>query len=191
MPGFTLDNKPFRIESLDSSVAESDLIDFEKKTGQQLPAQLRSYYRQWNGGLPCPEDVPEDKSVWVRVFWSEEQEAAVTGPAAIFSGFMKINSKPARDWFRTWNDFKNRIPADTICFARDPGGSLFLIGTHSYNFGKIYYWSRGYEVGEDAIPDYRNVAFVADSLVDFLLALRPEPESGEAIHDWINRVYGA
>jgi hypothetical protein len=78
-----------------------------------------------------------------------------------------------------------------LCFARNPGSSLFLIGIKDYNLGKIYFWSSTYgaNIGEGEMPSYDNIADVADSFVEFLLALREEPNQGESLESWVQRVY--
>ncbi|WP_020160109.1 MULTISPECIES: SMI1/KNR4 family protein [Methylobacter] len=192
MVDFVLENISFDVEIPGEPISEKDLSDLEAKLGTQLPSQLRSYYLRWNGGIPLPSSTPEDKSVWVRLYWKEGAEAAHVGPATSFQGLYKINSSiPGTDFLDTWNDFKHRIPQDCLCFARDPGGSQFLIGIKDYNLGKIYFWERSYQadIGAGELPGYDNIADVANSFVEFLLALREEPDEGESLEAWVKRVY--
>ncbi len=127
----------------------------------------------------------------IRLHWTKEAKAAENGPAADLNELLKINSEPSTDFLRTWNDFKDRIPKDLLCFARDSGGSVYLIGIKEYNLGKIFFWDRDYEADIDAgeTPNYDNIAFVANSFTEFLLALREEPDDGESLEDWVKRVY--
>lgn len=193
MAEFVLENISFDVDIPGTPINEIDLCDLEAKLGIPLPSQLRSYYLRWNGGIPFPSSIPMNKSVWVRLHWKPGTEAARVGPATGFEGLYKINSSiPGTDFLSTWNDFKHRIPHDCLCFARDPGGSQFLIGIKEHNLGKIYLWERSYQanLGAGEIPGYDNIADVADSFVEFLLALREEPNPGEAMDAWVQRVYG-
>ena len=191
MKTFQINHRRFEVLDAGDFVSEPDIAALERKIGTQLPAQLRSYYLQWNGGLPYPLDLPEDSTVCVRLRWKEGADAASWGPVASLHELFLINANPARDFFRTWRDFEDRIPSDCLCFARDPGGSLFLIGIRPHNLGRIYFWSRYYEADLDAgeLPSYDNIADVADSFNDFLLALREESQSDESLDAWVQRVY--
>ena len=191
MTNFVLENRSFNVYRAAHSLSENEITAFEGQIGTQLPFQLRSFYLHWNGGLPYPTDIPDDKSAWVRLYWAKGVKAAQGGPAACFQGLFRINEEPAIDFLRTWNDFKHRIPQDVLCFARDPGGSQFVIGIKEYNLGKIFFWDRDYEadIDDGETPNYDNIAFVANSFTEFLLALREEPDEGESLEDWVKRVY--
>jgi len=191
MPHFLLENRPFDIDAPGSPVSEGELTVLEALIGYKLPSQLRSFYLHWNGGLPYPTDIPEDKSVWIRLLWSKGAEAARVGTATSFEGLFRINANPSVDFLRTWNDYKDSLPQDVLCFASDPGSSLFLIGIKDYNLGKIFFWESSYQanIGEGETPNYDNIAFVANSFTEFLLALREEPDKGESLEDWVKRVY--
>ncbi len=191
MSEFTLENRQFNVYRSGHLLSENELAAFEAQLGNKLPPQLRSFYLRWNGGLPYPVDIPDDKSAWVRLRWKEGAKAARVGAGTCFQDLFCINAEPNIDFLRTWSDVKHRIPQDVLCFADDPGGSLFLIGIKDYNLGKIYFWERSYQanIGEGETPNYDNIADVADSFVEFLLALREEPNTGEAPDAWIKRVY--
>lgn len=191
MNEFELDRRLYKVLNSGKPLSENDLAHVEVQIGMHLPSQLRSYYLRWNGGLPYPLDVPDYAGVWVSLRWKEGVEAARVGPAAPVSRLLIINGDPDRDFIRTWTDFRSRIPSDCLCFARDPGGNLYLIGMQPHNLGRIYFWERAYEANIDAgeSPSYDNVADVANSLKDFLLALREEPKADESLDAWVRRVY--
>ena len=169
----------------------TQLLALEGAIGCQLPAQMRSYYSRWNGGLPYPLDVPEFSSLCVRLHWRSGAKAARSGRIASIGDMLEIDSNPAMDLLQTWTLFKGRFPDGLLCFLSDPGGNLFLIGTGSHNLGKIFFWARGYEADEDEgeVPSYDNIADVAPTFIDFLLALRGEPGPDESHEDWIRRNY--
>ncbi len=191
MTGFILENRQFNVLEPGKPLSENDINVLEAKIGIRLPSQLRHYYSHWNGGLPCPVDIPDNKSAWIRLVWTKGAEAAQCGPATGFSGLHEINARPSIDFLNMWNIFKPSIPQDVLCFGSDPGGSQFLIGIKGYNLGKIFLWSSDYQanIGEGEIPNYDNIAFVANSFTEFLLALREEPNDGESLEDWVKRVY--
>lgn len=192
MVDFVLENVSFDVESSSEAIDETCLKALDAKLGVPLPSQLRSYYSRWNGGLPIPSNIPMNKSAWVRIFWKPGTPAASVGVATAFEGLYKIDSTdPGTDFYETWKDFKSHLPQDTLCFARDPGGSQFLIGTQAHNLGKIYFWERSYQadIANGEQPSYDNIADVANSFVEFLLALREEPNAGESLEAWVKRVY--
>ena len=191
MAEFILENRHFGVESVGEKLSEIDLANVEAKIGFKLPHQIRSYYLHWNGGLPYPIEIPQYKSVWIRLHWNRNQQAASIGPATSLSELFKINAEPAVDLLNMWNIVKPSLPQDVLCFAPDPGGSLFLIGIKEYNLGKIFFWESSYQanLSEGEFPSYDNIAFVANSFTEFLLALREEPDAGESLEDWVKRVY--
>jgi len=191
MSDFTLNGRNYTVIESGDSITESELLELERKIGITLPPQLRDFYLKWNGGTPLPDDIDISKSAWVHLHWNDKKSAESFESATGFEGMPKINSHPATDFFRTWNDFKHRIPNDLIMFARDPGGSLFLIGIKKHNLGRIYFWERSYEADIEAgeSPSYDNIAYIADSFSEFLLLLREEPDEDEEIDDWLKRVY--
>ncbi len=188
---FLLEDKLFEVIDPGNPLSESNIKTFEAKIRVTLPSQLHSYYSHRNGGLPCPTDIADNKSAWVRLHWTKETEASEGREAVTFSGLFEINSTPGLDFLSTWHDFKSNIPTDCLCFGRNSGSSLYLIGIKEYNLGKIFFWEFSYQadIGEGEIPNYDNIAFVANSFSEFLLALREEPNDGESLEDWVKRVY--
>lgn len=191
MSEFLLEGRRFGVADAGHRLSEAELAAFEEQVGTRLPDQLRSFYLRWNGGLPYPVEVPEDSAVWVRLRWRPGAEAARVGPAASLNNLFEVDADSSVDFLTAHADFEGRIPRDCLAFAIDPGGSLFLIGIGEHNVGRIYYWARAFEEGvEDGeAPGYDNVADVAGSFVEFLLALRQEPEIGEPLDAWVQRAY--
>lgn len=192
MTDFTLMNRPFKVIGQRQQLSEADLSACEAQLGIPLPEQLKSYYRHWNGGLPCPESVPDEKSVCVQVFWKKDAPAARSGSWAILEGMHSINGPEYEDLLCCWADYKDRVPSDCLIFGFDPGGSRFLIGIGEHNLGHIYYWINRFQAdrAEGEVADYDNVAYIAPTFMDFLSMLREEPLRNEPTNDWIKRVYG-
>jgi len=188
---FVLNGTDYEVLGHGHPLSDEELCAFEAQIHIRLPPQLRSYYLRWNGGLPSPTSIPMNSGVWVKVTWLVGSAAASTGSAVILSGLFIINSDLGTDFLRTWNDFKSCFSDSYLCFARNPGSSLFLIGIAPNNFGRIFFWRPGYQTEgcEGHPPDDSGIAYVADSFVEFLLALREEPGEDEPLEDWVKRMY--
>ena len=180
MNEFSIGSQCLGVERAGPRLSEEQLASFEKEMGIRLPAQLRKFYQCWNGGLPYPVEVPETSSVWVRLQWPKgaENESYISlSPATSVTSLLQIHGEPPRDLQRTWNDFRPHLPPGMMPFSRDPGGGLFLIGIAGMNEGKIFFWQGGM------------LADVADSLEEFFLLMRDEPEAGESLEAWVRRAY--
>ena len=191
MDQYQVGGKQFGVVLAGEPVGPSDIAALEAAIGVKLPDQLRSFFLKFNGGLPFPLDLPEDNAVWVRLDWPPDSRAASAGVGADVARILSINSPPQVDFLRTWKDFKHRIPPDMLPFGYDSGGSLYVVGTGPDNLGRIYFWERSHEadVGAGQRPGYDNIAEVAPTFEEFLLAMRPEPNTGESMVEWRRRVY--
>lgn len=192
MADFMLGAHPFGVDNPGPPLSEAQLAAFEATIAQPLPDQLRAYYLKWNGGQPYPEAAPEDKALFVPLHWPPGRPAAKFGDRTSFEGLFKVDADPWIDFATLWQARKQRVPAGYLGFAEAPGGSMFLIGTTVQNLGKVYFWSHHFQadLGEGETPGEDNIAFVADSFSDFLLALREEPGAKESTPDWLARVAG-
>lgn len=167
-------------------VSPRDLEAFEARIGARLPDDYRAYLLRYNGAQPLLEGAEQDGCV-VRVRWDGKAPRA-SGSAASFEGFLGLLPAPGvvPDLAETWNEFRGRIPKETIPIGRDPGGSLFLLVLYGPSRGSILFWSRRYEGVEDAglasesEGAYANVGFLAPSFTGLLDALEPEPTDWEA-----------
>jgi hypothetical protein len=174
------------------AVSLTDIETLEEQLGAKLPSQLKSYYQLVDGGLPCQLEYADlDGALWVPLQWNPDAEAAYVGEAASSEGMFKIKGKHA-SFLRTWQDFRGRIPEGFLPFGNDPGGSLFLIGLEGDNAGKIFLWERHYEANTEAgeVPSMDNIAYICDSFYAFIELMRPEPEEGEDLGDYVRRVWG-
>jgi hypothetical protein len=185
-----IDGCRFEIEGGGPPVAPERLEALESRLGAPLPRQLRQYYERFNGGMPCPAEVPPDQSVWVRLPWPADTAAAYGGPGTAMAEWLQVDGQPDVDWLRTWQDFRKRLPDGLLPFARDAGGGLFVIATDGERLGRIFYWARAGEadLGRGEVPGWRNIVELAPSLKGFLLALRAEPAAGESVEAWACRV---
>lgn len=192
MAEFMLGDRPFGVDNPGPPLTEAQLAAFEAAIAQPLPEQLRAYYLKWNGGQPYPEAVPQDKALFVPLKWSPGAPAAAFGDRTPFEGLFKIDADPWIDFATLWGARKPRVPAGYLGFADAGGGSMFLIGTTMKNLGRICFWSHPFQadLGQGERPDEGNIAAVADSFADFLLALREEPGAKESTADWLARVAG-
>jgi hypothetical protein len=191
---FTIDNRVYVVNRSGGPLDEVTLSLAEMEMGTKLPAELRDFMLRFNGGLPVPNNIPEDISVHVRLRWKPSSAAAArSGRNTNLERIYRINGDPSVNLVRANKDFKGRIPADTITFGYDAGGSQFLIGTGDENRGKILFWARGWEseLDDDENPNYDNVAEVANSFVQFLKGMAPEPGPDESDEDWEKRYFPA
>ena len=92
------------------------------------------------------------------------------------SWFYKINVNDDPGFYGTyeiWLNFKDIIPPGLLPFADNSGGSQYLIDTRPGTSGQIYFWRLGYGT---LPPSFDNIAYVADSFEEFLLAIRAEED---------------
>lgn len=190
-PAFQLSGRAYAVRNPGSPVTAATVDLLEQQIGCPLPPQLRQYYLRWNGGLPFPLDVPEFSALAVRVRWAPGTPAVRTGPVAAVSAMLRLDSD-INSLVEHWETFRTLMPPGWLPFQRDPGGSLFVIGTVDSNAGQVRFWSRDYQADQEAgeVPGQDNMAEVAPSFIDYLLALRDaEQLPGETEEGWIRRHY--
>lgn len=189
---FEIHGRQFAVSEPGTPVTEEAISRTEKIIGTRLPDQLRSYYLRWNGGLPVPLDLRSGSFVCVPLSWRSGSLGASSGAIACLHDMLEIDGTTL-DFIQTWQSFSGRLPQGTLCFQRDPGGSLFLIGIAPDNLGRVFFWDRALEADADQgeSPDFSNVADVAPSFLDYLLSLRDGHRlAGETDDEWIRRNYG-
>jgi hypothetical protein len=132
-----------------------EIEQFEALIGQMLPDEFKQFLLLHNGGSPEPEGF--------KFFLNdnEPEMAMVAWFLALYEG----EDENIRDDFYT---FKDRIPKNMLAVARDPGGSLILLGLQDENKGQVFFWLRELEAEDGEPATYDNVAFVANSFNEFL-----------------------
>jgi hypothetical protein len=169
-----INGREFTIVEPGKKITEEGIKKFEEQIDCNLPTQLRAYYLEFNGGLPFPVDIDENKSVSVPLKWKPGSDAAKWGKKSGLENIFSINSDD--NWEKIATSGKEYYAQDLLPFGRDAGSNYFYIGVGKENEGKIYFGVEQYGADiEGEEPDYRNIAAVAGSFNEFLLAL----EEGE------------
>ena len=129
--------------------------EFETLVGQMLPEEYREFLLHHNGGRPEPSGFKFSLN------GHEWNTAMIAWFLALYDGEYENIS----NFFNTYQD---RIPQGMIAIARDPGGSLILLGLEDDRKGEVFFWLQELE-GDDGEPaSYDNVALVANSFNEFL-----------------------
>lgn len=136
----------------------------ERRLGWRLPAAYQRFLLRYNGGRPKPCLFP--------IQWADP-ELQDQYPGGMVDVFLCLCDGQQTDLFHRLEVYRERIPADLMPIADDPGGSLILLGVRGEQREKVWFWSHDYEVDEGETPDYRNVGFVAPDLDAFLTLLHP------------------
>jgi hypothetical protein len=144
-----------RLSGIEKDLTEKELTEAEHRVNVRFPDQYRQFLLKYNGGLPepcafnfkCGEEEPE---------------------LACIAYFLAIYEGESENFFDYFETYQDRIPAELIPIARDPGGNLILIGIKNNYKEKVYFWQQDYEPDE---PDFSNICFIADSFNEFLSSL--------------------
>jgi hypothetical protein len=143
------------------SPATLEMIEaVETELGAKLPQAYVEYLLRYNGGSPDPGTfnyrTPDGRMQRSTVAW-----------------FFSVGPHEYENLLEYYKDFEGRVPRDTLPIARDPGGSLILLGVVGERCGKILFWDRENEAPEGEPPWEKNVYPLADSLETFLGMLGP------------------
>lgn len=168
-------------------VTETDIAAFEQWSHVQLPADYRRYILQWNGATPLRQGHPPDKGLVIRLRWPAPRPRSVSG-GALVGRFARLLSRTGCDTSANFHEtnglyylveqFRERIPSETLPIARDPGGSLFLLKLEGPQRGSVVYWSRQFDgvPPEEFDPPGVPLGIAAESFEAFLNAIEPEPD---------------
>lgn len=137
---------------------KQQLQKVEKLIGQPLPKEYLLHMNQYNGGRPVPDAF---------YYQSDDGQKHMN----MVAWFFNIGDAPYENLLEYIEDYEGRIPANFMPFARDPGGGLLCLGYKGKLEGKVALWLRELEVADGELPDYSNMAYVADSFTAFLNGL--------------------
>jgi hypothetical protein len=152
-----MDNLQFRQPG--PSISDQDLAALERELGVRLPDDYREFMLVHNGGRPEPADFPIPGEP-VPDSWSTLQF------------FLSLNGQEYyTDLGWHLDMFRDRVPAELLPIAYDPGGNLVCLGIRGEHRGTVFFWDHELEAEEDKEPDYRNLSFVAESFTAFLQSL--------------------
>ena len=135
-----------------------EIKKFEILIGEILPDEYKQFLIQHNGGHPEPDGF---------YFTLKDNQPEM----AMVAWFLALHEGESSNITKSYFGFKYRIPNDMLAVARDPGGSLILLGLKGENKGKVFFWLRELEAEDGEPATYDNVAFVANSFNEFLDSL--------------------
>ncbi len=108
--------------------------------------------------------------------WAVRLAGDAADDQGLLDEFLCIQEGEYSDLRHHVNVFRDRVPANLLPIARDPGGNLICLSIAGSDRGKVYFWDHEEEAEEGETPGYDNVYFVADSFDDLLHNLSELPE---------------
>lgn len=142
---------------------EETLIAFEQTLHDRLPEEYRQFLLEVNGGQPEPNAFPIQNNPH-DTFGLVERFFSLAGDDTDYD---------LQDNLET---FKNRVPADLVPIAFDPGGNLLCLVIRGDKKGVVYFWDHNDEVMFGEVANYHNVYFVAANFDEWLANLTSLPE---------------
>ena len=149
-----------RLQDSWQPISRGEISALEAKLGVQFPKDYREFLLRYNGcdwrhGVQCKVRAPS---------WCVD-EIIVHG----ILGIVPESRFGTSDILYEYETFRDRIPAGGVPIMDAAGDPIFL-DLGSANYGKVYYYNRSHEGGEENL-----VYLIADSFTEFMQALRPTP----------------
>ncbi|MEK9150013.1 MAG: SMI1/KNR4 family protein [Candidatus Desantisbacteria bacterium] len=161
-----------KIEGAEKSLTVEELQKVEEVIGVTLPEEYKHFLMMHNGGQPEPSEF---EILWKKEMIGEPWWRLNPGEEELMVGevdwFLSICDDDESDLLENFEDFKGRIPDDTIAIGYDQGGNYILLGITGTNRGKVFFWMLDFEEREGEIANGSNVGFVANSFNEFLDSL--------------------
>jgi cell wall assembly regulator SMI1 len=137
---------------------EAAIRQFEVQLNVDLPSTYRSFLLDYNGGRPLRAEFP------------------ITGdplnPSGTINWFFGIHDGQHYDVRRAYSVYQNRVPANFLPIAEDPGGNLICLSIAGNDYGVVYFWDHDYEALSDEVPGYENVYLITNSFAELLESLK-------------------
>jgi cell wall assembly regulator SMI1 len=149
-----------RIEDSESSVTPERIAEIEKKISYKLPEDYKRFLLAHNGGHPEP-----------CVFDCRREGEELSGIVAWFLAICDGPHENFMEHYKLFQEGEIKIPDGTVPIARDPGGSLILLGLKEPSRGKVFFWTYH---GPAEEPEA--LYFIADSFDEFLASLHEGDE---------------
>jgi len=143
------------------ALTEADIAQAEQQTGHTFPAAYRSFLLASNGGRP---EQP--------VVYSMQGLQGGANHEGTVDRFFGIKVKESINLEHYADLYRDRVPANLLPIARDPGDNLVCIGTKGVDSEKVYFWDHEEEADEGQEPTYDNLYLVANTFGGFLDNLR-------------------
>jgi cell wall assembly regulator SMI1 len=139
----------------EAPVTKERIEEVEQTLGIKLPEQYKAFLLKHNGGGPRPSEF----------LYLREGEEPQEG---IVSWFLAIHDGAQENFLDYYRTFQHRIPKGTLPIARDPGGSLIVLGLEEPLRGKVFFWDKESEPLDGSPTEPELLYWVADSFEDFL-----------------------
>lgn len=136
---------------------EEQLSEFENQLQVTLPKDYRSFLLNHNGGCPVPDT-------------NKTPETDVRQILGLHNGESWASLQDHID------DYKGRIPSDTLPIAYDSLGNLFLLSLRKDTHGEVWFWDHELEAANNASEYFQNITKSANSFREFI----------ENLYDWID-----
>ena len=108
--------------------SESEVVEFEKNSGIQLPRSYRGYLLSSNGGQPCSE-----------VGFNVDKGGECVMLGCLYS---LCNDESEVDLDAVYEELKDDLSAGFLPIGEDPGGNLLLLSTQGDDSDAIHFWDR-------------------------------------------------
>lgn len=133
-------------------LTEADILQFEIKWGIILPPDYKQFLLKNNGGKPNPNKFKVD----IRGFENCSRVRC----------FFGIHKNDKHDLSEHIQRYKHMLPTNLLPIASEIASDLICLSVNGNDYGKIYFWDSNWIV-TDRVPDYSNVHFLANSLLEF------------------------
>ena len=138
------------------SLAESKLLEFERKHGISLPQDYRKFLLEHNGGQPAEKTTVDFR----------EQDTLTSSDVRCFYGIHKGEDWARIEWYL--QVLQGRLVEEGLAIAGDSGGNQYVLIVAGERKGYIYFWDHERETSP---PGYDNMSYVASSFTAFCEAL--------------------
>jgi hypothetical protein len=176
--------KDIRFPEPGPALTQADIEQAIRSLGRgPWPHDYVQFMQRFNGADPVVTTVRPDRLQLVRLWWPVAAAAADFGHHAGLHDMFRLRDDPTErpDLLEVHADLGHRFPPESMAFA-DCDGGAFLFDLRPDRYGEVLYWCRLQQGDPEtqARHPYHNVAWVADSLVDFFNRILEEPDDWDA-----------
>lgn len=143
-----------------SKLYQRDIDLLNHKLGLNLPSEYADFLLTHNGGRP-------DKNR----FKLRKIRAALDFYVMSLYGLGQ-KGETGQDLLTMYSFTCESIPHELIAIGSNGIGNLICLGISGEYYGKVYYWYKDGEVGQDETPTFDNIELIAKSFAEFLMHLK-------------------
>jgi hypothetical protein len=146
--------KEIALEDSWPSIGPEDIARVERRRGIKLPDDYRLFLLRHNGGRPERDAFP------------------IVGDPLSDGGLLDwlycIHDGDQYDLVENATLYRGRMPPELLPIGEDPGSNQICLAVTGPSNGKVYFWDREEEAGEDEKPTYENIYFIANSFTEMI-----------------------